>query len=98
MVEFIEERYIFLFIFVPEMLVLRIPNLASEFVMKRESGENPEQTRCCKASLNPSQGGDQDAAKLPMPLFLKRNGKDLRFEGKVRRPATVSQLLMAFGK
>ena len=55
---------LFLFIFVPEMLVLRIPNLASERVMKRESGENPEQTRCCKASLNPSQGGEQDAAKI----------------------------------
>jgi len=46
------------------MLVLRIPNLASERVMKRESGENPEQTRCCKASLNPSQRGEQDAAKI----------------------------------
>ena len=31
----------------------RISQLSSRYTVKRESGENPEQTRCCKLCVNP---------------------------------------------
>jgi len=66
--------------------------------MKRESGENPEQTRCCKLRLR------VEHYSLPLIGFIFRLrryqmiGKAFKPREQVRRPATISSSCIAFGE
>jgi hypothetical protein len=53
--------------------------------MKRESGENPEQTRCCKLNQNPCAKSHNHC------LVLGEMGRVHKRMSKVRRPARINK-------